>query len=195
MRAFIAIGSNIDPAANVRLAVRSLARQLRISAISMVYRTDALERPVAPARPGALGHAAQPPYYNCVVEIETGLAPLALKQGILRPIEASLGRIRGGDKFAPRTIDLDLIVYGELVMDEGGLKLPDPDILERPFLAIPLWELAPELVLAGSGRRIAEIASGMPQGGMQPLKDYARQLQEESGCLRAGAEPARQAVK
>lgn len=167
VRAFIAVGSNIDPAANVRLAIGRLARRVRVVGISMVYRTEALGRP------------EQPAYYNCVVEVETAVPPQDLKQGILRPIEDSLGRMRGDDKFAPRTIDLDLIVYGDLVMDDGGIILPDPEIMKRPFLAIPLSELAPDLVLASCSRRIAEIASGLEQGGLQPLNDYARQLQDE----------------
>ncbi len=167
VRAYIAIGSNIDPAANVRLAIQSLAKQAHLTGISMVYRTAALGRP------------EQPPYYNCVAEIETEIPPLELKRGLLRSIENSLGRIRSADKFAARTIDLDLIVYGDRVMDEAGLKLPDPEIVERPFLAIPLCELAPDMALAG--RRIAEIAAGMAQGGMYPLPDYARHLQEELG--------------
>jgi dihydroneopterin aldolase/2-amino-4-hydroxy-6-hydroxymethyldihydropteridine diphosphokinase len=171
-RAFIAIGSNIDPAANVRLAIGRLGQKVRLVGVSTVYRTEALSRPGAQAGP------LQPPYYNCVVEIETFVPPLELKQGILRPIEDSLGRLRSEDKFAPRTIDLDLIVYGDLEMDEGGLKLPDPEIMERPFLAIPLYELAPGLEL-GSNRSIASIASGLPQGGMQPLKEYTRQLQQD----------------
>lgn len=165
-RAFISIGSNIDPAENVGCAIRSLARQARLVGISMVYCTDALDRP------------EQPPYYNCVVEIETGEPPAEVKRSILRPIENSLGRKRSKDKYAPRTIDLDLIVYGDLVMDADGIKLPDPEIMERPFLAIPLSELAPDLVLAGSNRRIAEIASGLPQDRMKPLNDYARLLRE-----------------
>lgn len=172
MRAYIAIGSNIDPAANVRRAIRSLAQEANLTGISMVYRTDALKRPDDPSQ------ASQPPYYNCVAEIETEVPPLELKRGLLRSIEDSLGRKRSADKFAARTIDLDLIVYGDWVMDAEGVKLPDPEIMERPFLATPLFELAPDMVLAGSNRRIAEIAAQLQQSGMQPLKDYARQLQE-----------------
>ncbi|MDE2310727.1 MAG: 2-amino-4-hydroxy-6-hydroxymethyldihydropteridine diphosphokinase [Betaproteobacteria bacterium] len=167
-RAFISIGSNIDPAENVRAAIRSLVRQTRLIGISMVYCTDALDRP------------EQPPYYNCVVAIEAEVSPAEVKHGVLRPIENSLGRKRSGDKYAARTIDLDLIVYGDLAMDEDGIKLPDPEILERPFLAIPLFELAPDLVLAGYNRRIEEIAARLPQGGMKPLKDYSWLLREEA---------------
>lgn len=166
--AFIGIGSNIEPEKNVRAAIRSLAQQARLVGISTVYRTDALGRP------------EQHPYYNCVVEIETEAPPSEVKHGMLRPIEHSLGRQRSEDKYAPRTIDLDLIVYDDLAMDAEGIKLPDPDILLRPFLAIPLFELAPDLVLAGYHRRIGDIAARMPQDGMQPLKEYSMLLREEA---------------
>lgn len=165
-RAFIGIGSNIDPADNVRAAICSLAMQTRLVGISMVYCTDALDRP------------EQSPYFNCVVEIETEAPPVEVKHGILRPIEHSLGRKRTGDKYAPRTIDLDLIVYGDLAMDAEDIKLPDPEILERPFLAIPLFELAPDLVLAGYNLRIGEIAARLPHDGMRPLENYAKLLRE-----------------
>lgn len=166
-RAFIGIGSNIDPAENVQAAIRSLAQKTHLVGISMVYCTDALDRP------------EQPPYYNCVVEIETEAPPTEVKHGILRTIENNLGRKRTEDKYAPRTIDLDLIVYGDLTIDAEGIKLPDPEILERPFLAIPLFELAPDMVLAGYGLRIGEIAAKLPQDGMKPLKDYVKLLREE----------------
>lgn len=167
MRAFIGIGSNIDPAENVQAAIRSLAQKTHLVGISMVYCTDALDRP------------EQPPYYNCVVEIETEAPPTEVKHGILRTIENNLGRKRTEDKYAPRTIDLDLIVYGDLTIDAEGIKLPDPEILERPFLAIPLFELAPDMVLAGYGLRIGEIAAKLPLDGMKPLKDYVKLLREE----------------
>lgn len=168
-RAFIAIGSNIDPAKNVSAAIRSLAGQTQLVGISMVYRTDALDRP------------QQPPYFNCVVEIKTEAPPVEVKYAILRRIENELGRKRTQDKYAPRTIDLDLIVYGDLTMDEEDIRLPDPDILERPFLATPLFELAPDLVLAGCSLRIGDIAAKLPHDGMKPLEDYARLLRNEAG--------------
>ncbi|MGC2048890.1 MAG: 2-amino-4-hydroxy-6-hydroxymethyldihydropteridine diphosphokinase [Gallionella sp.] len=168
-RAFIAIGSNIKPAENVRAAIQCLARQTRLTGISMVYRTDALE------------HPEQQPYYNCVVEIETDVPPAELKHTMLRRIEKGLGRERTEDKYAPRTIDLDLIVYGDLAMDAQDIKLPDPEILDRAFLAIPLFELAPDLVLPGYGLRIGEIAEKLPQRGMEPLQDYALLLREKVG--------------
>ena len=167
-RVFIGIGSNIEPAKNVRAAIRSLAQQTRLVGVSMVYCTEALDSP------------EQPPYFNCVVEIGTEVSPVEIKHSILRPIENSLGRKRTGDKYAPRTIDLDLIVYGDLAMDAEDIKLPDPEILERPFLAVPLFELAPDLVLAGYNLRISEIAARLPRDGMRPLEDYARLLRERT---------------
>jgi 2-amino-4-hydroxy-6-hydroxymethyldihydropteridine diphosphokinase len=166
-RAFIGIGSNIDPAENVRAAIRSLARQARLVGISTVYLTEALGRP------------DQPPYYNCVVEVETDVPPAELKFGLLRSIENGLGRQRTEDRYAARAIDLDLLVYGDLVLDMEGMRLPDPDILQRPFLAIPLFELAPDMVLVGYGLRISKVAASLTQDGMQPLKDYTRSLRKE----------------
>ena len=113
------------------------------------------------------------------MEIETDLAPRELKFQVLRRIESELGRTRGSDKFAARTIDLDLILYDELVMTTEDLTLPDPDILRRPFLAIPLHELAPGLVLPGSGLRISETAAALPRTRMKPLEDYTERLRKE----------------
>ena len=163
-RAFVSIGSNINPAENVRKAIHRLALQVRVVGISTVYLTEAEGRP------------EQPPYYNCVVEIETEARPVELKHQVLRRIEEDLGRERGEDKYAPRPIDLDLIVYDDLVMETSGLTLPDPQILHRPFLAVPLHELAPELTLSGLNRRIEEVAAGLPRGSMKPLESYTERL-------------------
>lgn len=167
VRAFISIGSNIDPETNVKNAIHRLRLTARVMAISTVYRTE----PVGP--PG------QPWFYNCVVEIETDLAPRELKFRLLRRIEGELGRTRSSDKFAARTIDLDLILYDELVMTTPDLALPDPDIPERPFLAIPLYELAPGLILPGSGLRIQEAAASLSPNTMMPLAVYTEHLRKE----------------
>jgi len=165
-RAFVGIGSNIDPAENVEKAIRLLSAAVQVRAISTVYLTEAIGRP------------GQPSYYNCVVEIETETMPAELKQRELRRIEHDLGRVRGSDTHAARKIDLDLILYGQLVMTAEGLTLPDPDIVRRPFLAVPLQELAPELMLPGSDLCIAAIAAALPRDGMQPLQDYTERLRK-----------------
>ncbi len=169
VRAFVSIGSNIDPETNVLAAVRLLRQRSRVAGVSMVYCSAALGRP------------DQPSYFNCVVELETDVSPLRLKQSLLGPIEEELGRKRTTDKYAARTIDLDLIAYGDLSLSSDGIELPDPQILERPFLAIPLVELAPDLVLPGLNLGIAEVAARLPRGSMRPLEDYARLVRAEAG--------------
>ncbi|HEU4403319.1 MAG TPA: 2-amino-4-hydroxy-6-hydroxymethyldihydropteridine diphosphokinase [Candidatus Polarisedimenticolia bacterium] len=166
-RAFISIGSNIDPETNVRSAILRLALATRVTAISTVYRTE----PVGP--PGRQW------FFNCVVEIQTDLAPWDLKFRLLRRIEGELGRTRGSDKFAARTVDLDLILYDELVTTTTDLALPDPDIPQRPFLAIPLHELAPGLILPGSGLRIQEAAASLSPNTMTPLSAFTERLRKE----------------
>jgi len=166
-RAFISIGSNIDPETNVRNAILRLTETARVKAISTVYRTV----PIGP--PG------QPPFYNCVVEIETDLPPRDLKFRLLRRLESEMGRTRGTDKFAARTIDLDLILYDELVTTSADLTLPDPDILSRPFLVIALHELSPELVLPGSGVRISDVMPAPPRTGMKLLEKYTERIRKE----------------
>ncbi len=165
VRAFIGIGSNIEPQRNVREALRLLARRERVVAVSTVYRTEPIARP------------EQGPYYNCVVEIKTDTPPLQLKFGSLRPIEAALGRVRGPDRWAARTIDLDLLAYDELAVREDDLILPDPDIAVRAFLALSLCELAPDLELPGIGTA-ADLANRFSGEGMVALREYTEALRE-----------------
>jgi dihydroneopterin aldolase/2-amino-4-hydroxy-6-hydroxymethyldihydropteridine diphosphokinase len=131
IRAFIAVGSNVAPEENIPEAFGQLRNHARVIACSTFYRTPPLNRP------------EQPAFINGVWEIETGLLPRAMKFDLLRPIEARLGRVRSKDKYAPRPIDLDILLYGAWVMDEEDLRIPDPDIYSRAFLAWPLYELAP----------------------------------------------------
>jgi 2-amino-4-hydroxy-6-hydroxymethyldihydropteridine diphosphokinase len=166
-RTFLSMGSNIEPAENIRRALEFLCRHVRVTGISTVYLTPAEGRP------------EQPSYYNCVVEVETQTPPVELKYAVLRPIEESLGRKRTEDKFAARTIDLDIILYDDLIMKSDDLTLPDPQIRRRAFVALPLRELSPGLRLPGSGLSIAEIAASLPQSAMKPLKDYTEILRKE----------------
>jgi 2-amino-4-hydroxy-6-hydroxymethyldihydropteridine diphosphokinase len=166
-RAFVSLGSNINPADNIEAAVRILDGALRVMAISTVYLTE----PV-----GGPGQAA---YYNCVVEVETDTDPVFLKQEVLRRIETKLGRLRSNDKFAARMIDLDLVLYDDLALTTEDLQLPDPDILRRPFLAIPLQELAPGLLLPGSGASIDTVASALSKNTMTPLDRFTEHLRKD----------------
>jgi 2-amino-4-hydroxy-6-hydroxymethyldihydropteridine diphosphokinase len=132
---FIAVGSNIDPSKNIAVSLLELKNLVQILAISNFYRTAAVDRPY------------QPDFLNGVIKIQTALDPRKLKFDILRKTEDQFGRLRSADKFAARTIDLDVILYGDLIIDEPGLILPDPAIRRYPFVAIPLLELAPGLIL------------------------------------------------
>jgi 2-amino-4-hydroxy-6-hydroxymethyldihydropteridine diphosphokinase len=166
-RAFIGIGSNIAPEKNIREALHLLATSASIMSISTFYREPAIDRP------------SEPDFYNGVVAIDTDLPPTTLKLKLLRKIEAALGRRRSADKYASRTIDLDLLVYGDLVVSSKQLTLPDPDILTRAFVAVPLCEIAPELLLPGLGVPIREVADRLPKKSMQPLSEFTRTLQNE----------------
>ena len=90
-----------------------------------------------------------------------------------------MDRERTEDKFAPRTIDLDLILYDELVLTSDDLVLPDPQIQNRPYLAIPLYELDSELILPGTGGRIEELAGQLEHSSMIPLRFYTAFLKKE----------------
>jgi len=160
MQAYVSVGSNIAPEENVITAIKLLADRVPVTAVSTVYLTE------------PLGPGNQAPYYNCVIAVETELAPMDFKRLVLREIESKLGRVRTSDKFAARTIDLDLILYDDFVMTGDELTLPDPQILQRPFLAAPLAELAPDLVLPGSGEPVAAVATRM-------LLSYTERLKKE----------------
>jgi 2-amino-4-hydroxy-6-hydroxymethyldihydropteridine diphosphokinase len=171
-RAFISIGSNIHPAANIRKAVHSLRRRVQVTGLSTVYCTKAIDRP------------DEPDYFNCVLEIMTGVSPEDLQCLILRVIENDLGRIRSEDKYAARTIDLDLILYGEMVIASAELIVPDPEILERPFLAIALHELDQNLIIPGISMPIKDIVGKFQESAMKPLENYTTHLRKDIryGC-------------
>lgn len=156
-RAYIGIGSNILPEANIKAAIRLLACRVRLADFSTFYRTPAEGRP------------EQPDYVNGVVVIETDLSPEALKHEVLRPIEHQLGRRRTGDKFEPRPIDLDILVHGSHQVRTADLHLPAEDIENRAFVAIPLSEVAPDLTLPGTGVSVGEIAARFSHFQMTPL--------------------------
>jgi len=152
----ITLGSNMEPEANLPRAVELLAARVQVTAVSQVYETAAVN---------AAGRADpdQPAFLNAAVAIETDLEPVPLKYEVLRAIEAEMGRVRGEDKFAPRVIDLDIALYGDLLLqldtDDTHLILPDPDILERAHVALPLADLAPDLIHPTAGQTLAQIAA------------------------------------
>lgn len=145
---FLALGSNLgDRQRSIEAALRALASLpgTRILASSTLIETD----PVGPMPQGR--------YLNGVLRLETTLPPRALLEAILR-VEADLGRDRArSERWGPRTIDLDILLYGNLELDEPGLTLPHPRIAERRFVLGPLAELAPELIVPGLGVRVRDL--------------------------------------
>jgi 2-amino-4-hydroxy-6-hydroxymethyldihydropteridine diphosphokinase len=162
--AFIAVGSNIRPEWHISAAFEKLTRHVHITEVSTFYRTQ------------PLAGRNQPPFLNGVWRIQTATPPRSLKFDILRTIEQELGRVRTDDKYAARVIDLDLILHGENVMEEPGLILPDPDIRVRPFIAVPLLGLAPDLVLPDTGQRLADLVASMAPRGLEPVDAFTRAL-------------------
>jgi 2-amino-4-hydroxy-6-hydroxymethyldihydropteridine diphosphokinase len=162
--AFVAVGSNIEPARNIASALAALARLVEVTGTSAFYRTAPVGRP------------EQPAFYNGVWRIETALAPAAVKFDVLRRIESDLGRHRTQDKYAARSIDLDLILYDDVVIDTPDLRLPDPEIIERSFVAVPLLELSPALVLPDTGKRLDSLPVARSTRGLEKLDPFTEQL-------------------
>ncbi|MBE7415625.1 MAG: 2-amino-4-hydroxy-6-hydroxymethyldihydropteridine diphosphokinase [Deltaproteobacteria bacterium] len=162
--AFVGIGSNLRPEENLGKALRLLSGE-GLFALSTIYRTEPLERP------------GQPLFLNCVAGLKTERPPVELKAA-LRDIEASLGRVRTDDRHAPRPIDLDLISYGDARLEEDGLVLPDPEIETRPFIAIPLFEIAPD-ALTPSGAPLEEVVRSLPAIYMEPLTELSKRIRKE----------------
>jgi len=138
--AYVGIGSNLDqPQDHVRLAFEDLAR---IPGTSVVKRSSLY-------RSGPLGYADQPDFVNAVAEIETSL-PASRLLAELKAIEARHGRHRSF-KNAPRTLDLDILLYGDTTLNLAHLTLPHPRMHERAFVLKPLYEVAPHALIPGIG--------------------------------------------
>ncbi len=144
--AFVFIGSNVDRERNYIEGLARLAQLGIILRVSSIYET-------AP-----VGDRGGGDFYNGAALLGTELIPRALKDS-LRSIETDLGRVRTGDRYAPRTLDLDLVLYNRDRIEEPGLHIPDPLILQRPFMAVILAELTPDYVLPGDGRRLLDLAA------------------------------------
>ena len=152
--AYVGLGSNLeDPLGQIRRALDELARipETHVTARSPLYKSP------------PLGPQHQPDYINAVAALDTGLAPLELLAA-LREIETRHGRRRDGTRWGPRSLDLDILLYGELVMSTPELSLPHPGLPERAFVLYPLHDIAPLLAVPGKGtvRELRELISGAP---------------------------------
>jgi 2-amino-4-hydroxy-6-hydroxymethyldihydropteridine diphosphokinase len=119
-------------------------------------------------RSRAWGRDDQPDFLNAVVELQTRMTPRILLEHLLA-IEVRFGRVRSaGERWGPRTLDLDLLVYGELELDEPGLHVPHPHLHERAFVLVPLAEIAPSLRIAGRGR-VDQLLAAVDASGIEAV--------------------------
>ena len=148
--AYIGLGANLEgPAQQLRRAFDELA---------VLPDTHLTERsPLYKSPP--LGPPDQPDYVNAVAALETHLAPHVLLAE-LRRIESAHGRRRDGTRWGPRSLDLDLLLYGDLVLETPELTLPHPGLPERAFVLYPLHDIAPDLVVPGKGA-LRELRAGL----------------------------------
>lgn len=136
---YIGLGSNLDePVRQVESALDNLASlpSSHLETCSSLYRNPPMGRP------------DQPDYVNAVARLSTRLDPLSLLKA-LQAIERSQGRVRNGERWGPRIIDLDLLIYGDEVIDEPGLRIPHPGLPERAFVLVPLREIDPQISIPG----------------------------------------------
>lgn len=146
-RVLILLGSNIDRHHNLPAAIQQLIEDpdLVVDSVSGIYESAAVG-----------GQGEQPIFSNAAVAAWTDLTPQQLRQR-LRQLEASMGRVRVADKFAPRPIDLDIALFDDLIADVDGSQIPDPDIERHAHVAIPLAEIAPDALHPINGRRLKSI--------------------------------------
>ncbi|MFL6610314.1 MAG: 2-amino-4-hydroxy-6-hydroxymethyldihydropteridine diphosphokinase [Pseudomonas sp.] len=156
-RIYIGMGSNLaEPAEQLRSAIEALARlpETRLAGVSAFYQSDSL-------LPG------QPRYTNAVAALESDLAPLELLDA-LQAIETGQGRERL-ERWGPRTLDLDILLFGDRLIDEPRLKVPHYHMQARAFVLYPLAELAPAELRLADGRRLKDLLAACPFVGLERL--------------------------
>ncbi len=150
---YLGLGSNVgDSAAHLRAAVRLLGeRGVEVESVSSTYVTEPVGEMLD-----------QPDFLNAAVRIRTGLKPLALLD-LCKQIEAERGRESGGPRHGPRPLDIDLLLLGEIELEQERLRLPHREVTSRRFVLAPLLELDPELALP-DGTRLADAWEALPPG-------------------------------
>jgi 2-amino-4-hydroxy-6-hydroxymethyldihydropteridine diphosphokinase len=157
---YLSLGSNINPADNLEAAVNKLVILTRLLAISSVWETK------------PIGLTDQPNFLNAAAIVETELSAELLKRRVIDNIEQSLGRVRQANKNAPRPIDIDIMLFNQQIFKLGHRRIPDPEILERSFVAIPLAEIAPNYQHPETGQTLRKIAQSFQAN---PKDIYLRQ--------------------
>jgi len=159
MKVYLSLGSNVgDRKANLEKALQLLSQWLDVEQVSSLYQTE------------PVGYTEQPPFLNAICRVETDLGPLQLLS-LIKGIEASLGRVPSFPN-APRPIDVDILFYGDLVIETPELTIPHPGIEERAFVLIPLLEIAPNLLHPVRGDTIRHLTAKVP--GKEGVKKVAQ---------------------
>ena len=141
---YLGLGSNMgDRQEHLNRALDFLSQRLRVVQVSSVYDTE------------PVGNPEQPRFLNLVCQVSTGLEPMALLT-LVKGIESKLGRLPSTSN-APRPIDMDILFYGDQVIETPKLTIPHPRLTERTFVLIPLAEIAPDLVHAVNGKTVKEL--------------------------------------
>jgi 2-amino-4-hydroxy-6-hydroxymethyldihydropteridine diphosphokinase len=161
-RAVLSLGSNLgDRAAALNAALAGLAAaDVRIVAVSPVYETD------------PVGGPEQPDYLNAVAVVETDRAPYDLLE-LAQGVEAALGRVQV-ERWGPRTVDIDIVVYDDLLSDDPRLTLPHPLAAERAFVLVPWHDVEPAAELP-DGRSVAAIVTAIDTAGVRLRDDVVLQ--------------------
>lgn len=157
-RAFIGLGGNLgDTRQTLEAAIERLARHPDIELIgrSRFYRTP------------PWGVVDQPDFVNAAIAVETGLGPHALLD-VLLETERAFGRVRDGERWGPRTLDLDLLAHGDAIVDDERLELPHPRMVQRAFVLLPLSDLDPAYDIPGHGT-VANLLETLDIQGCEPL--------------------------
>lgn len=149
---YIGVGANTgDRQGNIEMAAVLLEKKgIRVTRVSPIYETEAV------CKPGQ----RMPPFLNAAFEIETGLEPEALRE-LLEGVERAMGRYHKGG-WQPRPIDLDILFYGDRVIDSERLKVPHPDAATRWFVLKPLSDIAPDLVHPVLKRTVRDLLQAIP---------------------------------
>lgn len=157
--AYIGLGSNLaDPAKQVRSARQAIKQLDSVTefGFSSLYHST------------PLGPQGQPDYINAVMAVETCLSAISLLR-CLQSIENNHGRVRTGERWGARTLDLDLLVYGDQKIDHADLTVPHAGIAERAFVLYPLYEIAPELDIPGLGA-LSSLIANCPRDGLVKME-------------------------